>query len=166
MIYEIAVFPSLRVSALLAINIHGYLHSYAMVNYEAAQLHRPHISQLGSLRLLKLKVSTRETATSVTHHRRTSIRQTYAQHHPIATDKAIHHNLRLFFTRRITNPQTVLSTRDSSTHLTATSAKPLHTRTAKSATMSDAEDDYMSMSFADPPPPTNPKTSLQRHQER
>ncbi|THW73868.1 hypothetical protein D6D19_05296 [Aureobasidium pullulans] len=32
--------------------------------------------------------------------------------------------------------------------------------------MSDAEDDYMSMSFADPPPPTNPKTSLQRHQER
>ncbi|KAI4727963.1 hypothetical protein E4T49_04293 [Aureobasidium sp. EXF-10728] len=31
--------------------------------------------------------------------------------------------------------------------------------------MSDAEDDYMSMSFADPSPP-NPKTSLQRTQER
>ncbi|THX86956.1 hypothetical protein D6D04_01110 [Aureobasidium pullulans] len=87
-------------------------------------------------------------------------------HQSIATDKAIHHDLRLLFTRRITNPQTALSTRDSSTHLTATSAKPLHTRTTTAATMSDAEDDYMSMSFADPPPPTNPKTSLQRHQER
>ncbi|TIA62946.1 hypothetical protein D6C77_02430 [Aureobasidium pullulans] len=112
------------------------------------------------------------TATSVTHHGPTHIRKTYTQqsaitplHHPIAIDKAIHHNLRLFLARRITNPQTALSTRDSSTHPTATKTKPLHTHT-DSATMSDAEDDYMSMSFADPPPPTNPKTSLQRHQER
>lgn len=75
MTYDIAVFPSLELLCLVG---YGYLHNYAVEIYEAAQLHRPHISQLGSLRLLKLKVSTRETATSVTHHRPTHIRNVHS----------------------------------------------------------------------------------------